>query len=97
MMGLKEIEQKMINRTQKLKIILDKYKLSEKDKSLWYFFALKTSTRIFDTVLEFLEEKPEMIKLLTENLKSKLEIFKTNNEDAWKKLMEEEKGVVEKL
>ena len=42
----------MENRVESLKVIMDKYKLSSEDKSLWYFFALNASVRIFDIVLE---------------------------------------------
>lgn len=80
----------MENHFIKLIAVAEKEKLSEEDKALWRSFVLCAGQDNLRPILAAIEERPEMLLVLTENLRRKLEIMKSGNNVAWTALVREE-------
>lgn len=87
----------MSDKISRFKKILEKSELNGREKALWSYFALNSSEKILSAVLEILEEKPEMIKFMTDNLQKKLEVLKTQDKEGWERLIKEEKELLERM
>ena len=80
----------MENHFKKLIVVAEKEKLSEEDKALWRSFILCAGQNSLKPILAAIEERPEMLLVLTGNLRRKLEIMKRGDNAAWTALIREE-------
>ncbi len=80
----------MENHFKKLIVVAEKEKLSEEDKTLWRSFILCAGQNSLKPILAAIEERPEMLLVLTGNLRRKLEIMKRGDNAAWTALIREE-------
>jgi len=87
---------KLFLQFKQFKEILKKSELNDEEKILWRFLLLNAGEQGINSILEVLQEKPKVLKFLTENLKKKLTIIKTKDENAWNCLMAEEKDFLDK-
>ncbi len=76
---------------KELKQIIKESSLERVDKQIWDSFAEVVSEREIEPVLELIKENPEMLNLITENLKRKFKIMQEKDEKAMDKIIEEEK------
>lgn len=70
--------------------IAEREKLSEKDKALWRSFVLCAGQDGLRPILTAIEERPEMLAALTENMRRKIDIMKRGDSVAWAALLREE-------
>ena len=70
--------------------VAGKEKLSEEDKALWRSFVLCAGQNSLQPILAALEERPEMLLVLTGNLRRKIDIMKRGDGAAWAALVKEE-------
>lgn len=80
---------------EKLKKLIEKSKLNQEQKELWYNFIDNVTEEEIAPILETLEENPEQLNFLTENLKSKIEVFQTKDKKLSDNILAEEKKYIE--
>ncbi|PIR07432.1 hypothetical protein COY65_00290 [Candidatus Jorgensenbacteria bacterium CG_4_10_14_0_8_um_filter_39_13] len=72
--------------------------LSEKDrKDLDELISAVPGPDEREGIIKLLVERPKLISKLIENFQKKKEIIASQDKEAWQKLLEEEKGELEKL
>jgi len=78
--------------------VIAKAGLSEKDrKDLDELISAVPGPDEREGIIELLVERPKLISKLIENFQKKKEIIASQDKEAWQKLLEEEKGELEKL
>lgn len=75
---------------EKFLAIAEREKLSEKDKALWRSCVLCSGQSCLRPILAVIEERPEMLVALTENMRRKIDIMKRGDSVAWAALLREE-------
>ncbi len=76
-----------------LKNLIEDSKLSREDKNLWFSILTKLDDVQIKIFEDFADGKEENLKLLTENLKSKVEAIKNLDEEAMEKIIQQEQNV----
>lgn len=76
-----------------LMAIMEKEKLSEEDKALWRSFVLCAGRDTLRPILAVIEERPEMVSMLTANIRRKIDIMKRSDVTAWAALVREEEAL----
>lgn len=76
-----------------LKKLIEDSKLSPEDKELWFSILTKLDDVQIKIFEDFADGKEENLKLLTENLKAKVEAIKNLDEKAMEKIIQQEQNV----
>ena len=73
-----------------LKAFVSDSALPQEDKDLWFSILEKIDDFQIKVFEDFIEDKEENLKLLTENLKAKTEAIKNQDEKAMEELIKQE-------
>jgi len=80
-----------------LKNLIKKSNLTKKQKEIWDIVLRVLPDQGRKEILEALEENPEYLQFLTDNLVSKIEGFSKGNKKILDKVLKEEKDYLEKI
>ena len=71
--------------------------LSDDDKSMWFNAIKDTSPELWEVFLRSLEGNSQLIVEATVLLKQKVNALKTGDEEAWKKILDNEEHDLENI
>jgi len=66
--------------------------LTQEQKDLWSRTIKQLPGQQIDSLTQFLNEQPEALNFLTQNIKSKAKALQDRDVNAWEKILEQEKA-----
>jgi Na+/phosphate symporter len=82
---------------KELKQIIENSSLEKTDKQMWNLFSEAVGEKEIKLVLDLIKENPEMLDIVTENLKSKFNALKKKDRKAMDRIIEAEKRQLEEI
>jgi Na+/phosphate symporter len=82
---------------KEIKQIIKNSSLEEENRQIWHWFTESVSEREIEPILDLIKENPEMLNIVTENLKSKFNALKKKDRKAMDRIIEAEKRQLEEI
>lgn len=88
---------KVMAKLDELKTLINQASLSDEDKAVWLKYSEGLSDFFAEHLVYLFSEMPDKVQWLTDNFKRKAEVLLKNDQVGWKKIIAEEKEVLNNL